>query len=146
MEPFVIKAIPAHEAKQAAKHSANQSTIESTAPYSKILQVGPFIFTAGEGAIDPATGEIVDGTIEEQTLLTFQNIANTLSTAGATLRDVVKVTAHLQDIQDFDRFSQTYETIFHWSVKPVRTTVGSDLTGIKVEVDVIAVLPNPANQ
>lgn len=115
---------------------------QNTGPYSQGILVHPFIFTSGEGPLDPATGEIVDGTIEEQTLLTFKNIEAILAAAGATLDDVVRVTAHLQDINDFERFSKTYETIFTGPVKPTRTTVGSQLTGIKVEVNVIAVLPN----
>ncbi len=111
---------------------------QNTGPYSQALKIGPFIYTSGEGPLDPKTGEIVAGSIEEQTQLTFQNIEAILNVAGATLEDVVKVSAHLQDINDFERFNQTYESIFTWPIKPVRTTVGSDLTGIKVEVDVVA--------
>lgn len=111
---------------------------QNTGPYSQALKIGPFIYTSGEGPLDPKTGEIVAGSIEEQTQLTFQNIEAILNAAGATLEDVVKVSAHLQDINDFERFNQTYESIFTWPIKPVRTTVGSDLTGIKVEVDVVA--------
>ncbi|NEW06788.1 RidA family protein [Paenibacillus sp. SYP-B3998] len=111
-----------------------------TGPYSQGLIAGPFVFVSGQGPLDPDTGEIVDGTVEEQTILTFKNIEAILAEAGATLQDVVKVTAHLQDINDFDKFSQTYETLFTDSIKPVRTTVGSQLVGIKVEADVIAIL------
>ncbi len=111
---------------------------QNTGPYSQALKIGPYIYTSGEGPLDPKTGEIVAGSIEEQTQLTFQNIEAILNAAGATLEDVVKVSAHLQDINDFERFNQTYESIFTWPIKPVRTTVGSDLTGIKVEVDVVA--------
>jgi 2-iminobutanoate/2-iminopropanoate deaminase len=114
---------------------------QNTGPYSQGVRVGNLVFTAGEGPIDPQTGEIVDGTIEEQTLLVFQNIAAILEEAGASLQDVVKVTAHLQDLNDFEAFNRAYETILPPGiVRPVRTTVGSQLL-VKVEVDVVAVVP-----
>ena len=114
---------------------------QNTGPYSQGLKVGNLIFTSGEGPLDPKTGEFQDGTVEEQTILTFKNIEAILRAAVETLDDVVKVTVHLQDINDFDRFSSTYETIFPGPVRPVRITTGSDLCLGKVEAEVIAVVP-----
>lgn len=113
---------------------------QNTGPYSQGIRVGNLVYTSGEGPIDPVTGEIVEGTIEEQTRLVFRNLEAILASAGASLQDVVKVTAHLQDLNDFERFNRVYETIFPGPVRPVRTTVGSQLT-VRVEVDVVAVLP-----
>lgn len=113
---------------------------QNTGLYSQGLTVGPLIYVSGQGPLDPETGEIVEGTIEQQTLLTFKNIEAILAEAGSTLQDVVKVSVHLQDINDFSRFSKTYESLFPGDVKPVRTTVGSQLVGIKVEADVVAFL------
>lgn len=112
----------------------------NTGPYSQGIRVGNLVYTSGEGPIDPVTGEVIDGTIEEQTRLVFHNLEAILKAAGATLQDVVKVTAHLADINDFDRFNEVYKTIFPGPVRPVRTTVGSQLT-VRVEVDVVAVIP-----
>jgi 2-iminobutanoate/2-iminopropanoate deaminase len=66
------------------------------------------------------------------------NVSAALASVGASLRDVVKVTAHLADVQLFNEFNEVYVGIFH-PPYPARTTVGSQLRGILVEVDVIAV-------
>ncbi|CAH1221322.1 2-iminobutanoate/2-iminopropanoate deaminase [Paenibacillus allorhizoplanae] len=113
---------------------------QNTGPYSQGIRVGNLIFTSGEGPLDPLTGEIVEGSIEEQTRLVFRNLEAILHAAGASLQDVVKVTAHLADLNDFERFNHVYKEIFPGPVRPVRTTVGSQLT-VRVEVDVVAVLP-----
>ena len=107
-------------------------------PYSQGLRVGDFIFTAGQGPVDPATGKIVGDTIEEQTRQTLENIKAILEAAGATMDDVVKVTVHLADLNDFQRFNQVYATYFT-DPRPVRTTVGSQLLmNILVEIDAVA--------
>lgn len=113
---------------------------QNTGPYSQGIKVGNLIYTAGEGPLDPETGEIVEGTIEEQTRLVFKNIEGILNEAGASLKDVIKVTAHLQDLDDFESFNRAYEEIFPGPVRPVRTTVGSSLL-VRVEADVVAVIP-----
>ena len=105
--------------------------------YSQGLRVGDFVFVAGQGPGDPATGKVVGTTIEEQTARALENIKAILEAGGATMADVVKVTAHLSDLGLFQRYNQVYETYFP-DPKPVRTTVGSQLPGIMVEIDVIA--------
>jgi 2-iminobutanoate/2-iminopropanoate deaminase len=113
---------------------------QHTGPYSQGLVVGPFVYVSGQGPLDPTTGAVVPGTVEEETILTFKNIEAILHAAGSSLKDVVKVNAYLQDIEDFERFSNTYATIFTGDALPVRTTVGAGLTGIRVECDVVALL------
>ena len=105
--------------------------------YSPGLRVGDFVFVAGQGPLDPATGEIVGDTIEEQTARTLENVKAILEAAGATMADVVKATVHLSDLSLFQRYNAVYTTYFP-EPKPVRTTVGSQLLGIMVEIDVIA--------
>ena len=118
-----------------------QITTKSGAPpagaYSQGLRVGDFIFVSGQGPLDPETGKIVGETIEEQTARTIENIRAILAAAEASLEDVVKVSAHLSDLSLFDRYNKVYASHFP-DPKPARTTVGSQLNGIMVEIDAIA--------
>jgi len=105
--------------------------------YSQGLKAGDFVFVSGQGPIDPVTGEIVGETIEEQTARTLDNVKAILEAGGATMADVVKSTVHLTDLGNFSRFNAVYSTYFP-DPKPTRTTVGSQLLGIMIEIDVIA--------
>src|ERR1700736_5573839 len=108
--------------------------------YSQGWRAGDFIFVTGTGPIDPATGNLVGDTIEQQTELTIDNISAILEADGASLRDVVKVTVHLSDTALFARYNAVYARRFA-KPYPVRTTVGSDLghsPGMLVEMDCIA--------
>ena len=107
--------------------------------YSQGLKAGDFVFVSGQGPTDPETGAVAGTTIEEQTARVLENIKAILEEAGATMADVVKVTAHLSDLSLFDRYNSVYATYFP-DPKPVRTTVGSQLPGILVEIDAIAYL------
>ena len=115
-------------------------TDEAAAPggaYSQGLRAGDFVYVSGQGPIDPATGEIVGETIEEQTERTLENVKAILAAAGASMADVVKSTVHLSDLSLFARYNEVYARYFP-DPKPVRTTVGSELLGIMVEIDVVA--------
>ncbi len=105
--------------------------------YSPILRVGDFIFVSGQAPVDPSTDEIVGTTIEEQTARTLDNIKLLLAAAGVDMSHVVKATVHLSDMALFDRYNAVYASYFP-DPKPVRTTVGSQLDGFMVEIDVIA--------
>jgi 2-iminobutanoate/2-iminopropanoate deaminase len=106
-------------------------------PYSQGIQVGDFVFVSGQGPLDPSTGQVTGETIEEQTTQVMENIKAILAEAGADMGDVVKSTVHLSDLALFSRFNGIYATYFP-DPKPTRTTVGSQLPGIMVEIDVIA--------
>ncbi len=111
------------------------------AAYSQGAVGAGLLFTAGIGPQDPDSGAIVGTTIEEQTRATLRNLEQILSAAGSGFQDVVKVTAHLQHLKrDFPSFDEVYRE-FVEPPYPVRTTVGSDLWDILVEVDVVAALP-----
>lgn len=115
------------------------STNESAAPggaYSQGLRVGNFVFVAGQVPRNPKTGQIAE-TIEEQTAQCLENVKAVLEAGGATMADVVKVTAHLSDLALFDRYNKVYAAYFP-DPKPTRTTVGSQLAGFLVEIDAIA--------
>ena len=105
--------------------------------YSPGLIAGDFVFVSGQGPLDPATGKIAGETIEEQTERVLENVKAVLEAAGASMSDVVKVAVHLSDLANFQRFNQVYATFFP-DPKPTRTTVGSQLPGILVEIDAIA--------
>ncbi len=105
--------------------------------YSQGVRAGDFIFVSGQGPLDPATGKLVGETIEEQTRRVLENIKAILAAGGATMADVVKVSAHLSDVALFDRYNKVYSSYFP-DPKPARTTVGSQLMGILVEIDAIA--------
>ena len=121
-------------AKQQIRTSTGASPVGA---YSQGLRVGDFVFVSGQGPLDPATGKIVGETIEEQTARVLENIKAILEAGGATMDDVVKVSAHLSDLALFDRYNKVYATYFP-DPKPTRTTVGSELMGILVEIDAIA--------
>ena len=108
--------------------------------YSQGMVVGNLLFTAGQGPADPMTGDIVGETTGEQTRQTLRNLGAILEAAGCTFADVVKVTAHLADLADFREYDAAYREFFE-APYPVRTTVGSQLAGIRVEIDLVAALP-----
>lgn len=107
--------------------------------YSQGIRAGDFIFVSGQGPLDPATGRLIHGSIEEETARVLENIKIILAAAGATLADVVKVSVHLSDVELFERFNKVYATYFP-DPKPARTTVGSQLPArdMLVEIDAIA--------
>lgn len=111
-----------------------------TGAYSSGVVQDGLLFVSGQGAIDPVNGEVVRGTIEEETLLTLENVRRVIEAAGGTIRDIVKCTVHLSDINDFDRYNKAYASFFG-GVFPARTTVQSVLgDGLKVEIDAVAVI------
>lgn len=109
--------------------------------YSQGIQFGSLVFTAGLGPIHPDTGEIVGQSVAEQTRQVIQNLQAILAAGGLGLGDVLKTTVHLQHLErDFAEFNRVYLEMFP-EPRPVRTTVGSTLMGILVEIDCVAGLP-----
>jgi len=110
--------------------------------YSAAVVAGDYVFVAGQGPIDPETGATRGKNVTDQTRLTLANLEAHLSAAGATLADVVRVNVHLASIADFDEFNAVYADVFaEEEPRPARTTVGSELAGILVEIDCIAYVP-----
>ena len=108
-------------------------------PYSHVVVANGFAFTAGFGPQDPSTGEVPDG-IEAQTEAVIRNVERALAVVRLDLSHVVKATVHLADLADFAAYNRVYERMFP-APYPVRTTVGSQLADILVEIDVVAALP-----
>jgi 2-iminobutanoate/2-iminopropanoate deaminase len=113
----------------------------STGAYSAGIVVDGWLYISGQGPMDLATGQVLHGTIQEETKTTLSHIDKILRAAGCTPQDVVKCTCHLADIKNFDGFNAAYAEYFQ-GVRPARTTVQSVLWGgIKVEIDAIARVP-----
>ncbi|QYC38976.1 Enamine/imine deaminase [Nonomuraea coxensis DSM 45129] len=116
-------------------------TSEGAAPigaYSQGLVVGDFVFTSGMGPLDPHTGELVGDDVATQTHQVMRNLGAILAAHGLGFDDVVKSTVHLQHVErDFAAYNEVYKSYFN-PPYPVRTTVGSQLLGILVEIDFVA--------
>lgn len=113
------------------------SNPESGPPLTPAIRAGDFLFISGQGPIDPMTKEIKSGTFEEEAELTLQNVKAVIEGAGATLDRVVKVNVYLKDTGNFAAFNAIYKKYFK-PPYPTRTTVGTDLVGISIEIDAIA--------
>lgn len=106
-------------------------------PYSPAIVVGDMVFIAGQRPVSAATGRI-PATFEEQATLVLENMVRVLGAAGSGPELVAKVSVHLADLGNFDEFNRIYVRFFGPPF-PARTTVGSTLRGIQVEIDCIAV-------
>ena len=107
-------------------------------PYSQAVKTGNLLFTSGQIALDPATGEIVGTTIEEQTEQVMKNLGAILKEAGATYENAVKTVCFLDNMDDFGAFNEIYGKYF--TGKPARSCVAVKTLPKKVlcEVEVIA--------
>ena len=122
-------------------HSVTSDALPKPAgPYSPVVEANGVVWTAGFGPQDPRTGSVPEG-IAAQSAQVLDNVEQALREVGLDLTHVVKATVHLQDPDaDFAAFNEVYADRFT-APYPVRTTVGSRLAGILVEVDVVAVRP-----
>jgi 2-iminobutanoate/2-iminopropanoate deaminase len=111
-------------------------------PYSQGIVAGGFLFTAGQIALDPKTGKIVDGGIVEQTTRVLENLREVLAKAGATWSDVVRSTVYLVDLAEFPTVNEIYGKHFG-SARPARSTVqvAALPRGGLIEIDLIAQIP-----
>jgi 2-iminobutanoate/2-iminopropanoate deaminase len=110
-------------------------------PYSQaVVSTGRHLYVAGQGPVDPQTGEFVGASFEEQAVRTLENLKTIVEAAGASLKDVVKVNAYLANMGDFAKFNEIYRRYFS-EPYPARTTVHSALVGFMIEIDCVAVLP-----
>jgi 2-iminobutanoate/2-iminopropanoate deaminase len=107
--------------------------------YSPAVRAGNMIFVSGQVPKDPRTGAMVQGDVGAQTKQVFRNLEQVLEAAGASLADVVAITAYLEDIADWEAFNEAYRSVFERPY-PTRTTVGARLNGFLVEISAIAVV------
>lgn len=108
-------------------------------PYSQAIRLGNLVFTAGQVALDPATGQLVEGDVAAQTERVMQNLQAVLAGAGCGFENVVKTTVFLQDMADFATMNGVYGRFFPQN-PPARSTVQA--AGLpknaKVEIEVVA--------
>jgi 2-iminobutanoate/2-iminopropanoate deaminase len=94
-------------------------------PYSQAVRIGDYLFTSGQVALDPATGQLVSGGIEEQTVRAIENLQAVLEAAGTSLKNVVKTVVFLKNMGDFAAMNAVYARYFapEGVVAPARSTV-----------------------
>ncbi len=115
-------------------------------PYSQAMVVegGELVFTAGNIALDPVTGKMVEGDVAAETAQVLKNLEAVLEGAGTGLLNVVKTTVYLQDMGDFAVMNEVYGNVFSQH-PPARTTVevAALPLGARVEIEAVAVRPVP---
>lgn len=115
-------------------------------PYSQAVRVGNTLFASGQVALDPATGQLVQGGIAEQTTRALENVKAVLTEAGLTLTNVVKTTVFLKSMADFAAMNEIYAKYLapEGVVPPARSTVAVAALpkDALVEIEVIAVGPS----
>ncbi len=120
------------------KKIASKNAPAAIGPYSQAVQYGNFLFVSGQIAIDPQTGNLVEGDIEAQTEQVLKNLTAIIAEAGMAVADVVKCSCFLNDMNDFARFNAVYENYFGESL-PARETVEVSRLPKDVLVEVSAI-------
>jgi 2-iminobutanoate/2-iminopropanoate deaminase len=92
-------------------------------PYSQAVRFGDLLFTSGQIAIDPATGELITGDIKEETRQVMRNLEAVLEAAGADFSQVVKTSIFVADMGDFTAINEVYANYFDEQNAPARETV-----------------------
>ena len=120
---------------------ATKDAPQAIGPYSQAIKVGGFLFTSGQIAIDPATGQVIEGDIAAQTERVMKNLAAILKAGGLSLQRVVKTTVFLKSMGDFATMNEIYGKHFG-EHRPARSTVEVARLpkDVLVEIEVIAEL------
>ncbi|HVX39118.1 MAG TPA: RidA family protein [Gemmatimonadaceae bacterium] len=111
-------------------------------PYSQGVVANGFLFTAGQIALDPATGQVVAGDVKAQTERVMANLAAVLATVNAKWTDVVKTTVFLHDMNDFPAVNEVYGRALG-DARPARSTVQVSALprGVLVEIEAVVAVP-----
>jgi 2-iminobutanoate/2-iminopropanoate deaminase len=116
-------------------------------PYSQAVRCGDLVYTSGQIALDPATGQMVEGGIREQTTRVFENLKAVLAEAGSDLTQVIKTVVFLKSLEDFTAMNELYASYLARDgvVAPARSTV--EVAGLPknalVEIEVVAGINHP---
>ena len=111
-------------------------------PYSQGVVANGFLFTAGQIAIDPASGQVIAGDVRAQTERVMSNLGAVLATVNATWKDIVKTTVFLHDMNDFPAVNEVYGRALG-DARPARSTVQVSALprGVLVEIEAIVAIP-----
>lgn len=104
------------------KYVHSDAAPQAIGPYAQAVAFGDMVICSGQTPIDPATGELIEGDIADQTRQVFRNLSAVLEAAGLTLQDVVKTTVFLKDMDEFAAMNAAYADCFAGHT-PARTTV-----------------------
>lgn len=107
-------------------------------PYSQAVKANGFIFTAGQIALDPSSGQIVEGDVAKQTVRVLENLKAIVEAAGSSLDEAVKATVYLKEMSDFAAMNEVYARYFVQN-PPARSTVQAAglPRDVRVEIDLI---------
>ncbi len=110
-------------------------------PYNQATLSGSTLYTSGQIAINPATGELFNGSIEEETTLVMKNLEAVLEAAGMTFEHVVKTSIFVADMKNFSKINGVYGSYFNDDTAPARETVEvANLPKyVNVEISAIAI-------
>ncbi len=135
----IFKKIYGGEMKKLAISSSKAP--KAIGPYSIGIKVGQFVFLSGQIPVDPSTGEVVKGSIEEQAERVLMNIKGILEDNGLSMDHVVKATVFLSDMNDFQKMNEVYSRFFKEPF-PARSAfqVARLPRDVKIEIEVIAVV------
>jgi len=111
-------------------------------PYSQGVVANGFLFTAGQIAIDPASGQVIAGDVRAQTERVMQNLAAVIATVNATWKDIVKTTVFVHDMNDFPAVNEVYGRALG-DARPARSTVQVSALprGVLVEIEAVVAIP-----
>jgi 2-iminobutanoate/2-iminopropanoate deaminase len=114
---------------------------QAIGPYSQAVKANGVVYTSGQIALDPATGNLVDGTFEEQVHRVFRNLEAVLKEAGSSFDRVLKATVYVTDLGNFQTLNAIYASYFG-DHKPARTTIQASALpkGGAVEIDLVALV------
>lgn len=117
-----------------------QGAPAAVGPYSQAIVANGMIFTAGQVAIEPKAGKLIDGDVQQQTRQVLENLSAVLKAGGSSLDKVVKTTVFLQDLSHFAAMNEVYAQYFTSTPRPARSTVqvAKLPLGALVEIEVIA--------
>ncbi len=121
------------------KELSTKNAPAAIGPYSQGIESNGFVYVSGQLPIDPATGQFAEGGIQAEARQSLTNIKNILAEAGLTMRDVVKVTVLLSDLNDFTAVNEVYAEFFE-DPYPARSAfaVAALPKGADIEIEAIA--------
>jgi len=139
---LAAKALPRPRRSETMKKQVQTDKApQAIGPYSQGIAANGFVFVSGQIPIDPATGVVSTGTVEEQARLVLKNVGAVLDAAGSSYENVVKTTVLLQDMNDFARMNAVYGEFFKTPC-PARAAfqVVRLPKDVKIEIEVIALV------